>query len=155
MKKMVICGMVICILFSLSMLFMGYSVAQEITESPSVKKGSQLLMSTYQGLTVTISGKIDFPGYKKGQYIKVNAKSFPGKGLADIAFVDIPQPGAYSLKVPQNIGDVYITAVILEPGEKNPSKDSLRGKHKDNPLKIGQSDIKGVDIIIKKSPSKK
>jgi len=107
-----------------------------------------ILMSTYEGPTVSISGRIDYPDYKEGQQIRIAAKSFSGKGLPDIASADIPRPGEYSLKVPQDIGDVYVGAVILEPGQKDPTSDSLRQKYDKNPIKVNTTDISEVNITL-------
>ncbi len=136
MRKTIIYETTICILFSLTMLFAEHSVAQEEI--------------TYQGPTVTISGRIDFPGYKEGLLrIRISAKSFPGEGRADIAYVDIPRPGEYSLKVPQNIGNVYISALILELVETVPRKGvSLGTQYNGNPIKVNTEDISGVNITL-------
>ncbi len=98
--------------------------------------------------SVTISGKVDFPSYKEGQRIRIMAQSSPGAKLPDIAFVDISQPGEYSLKVPQNVGDIYIAAVVLEPGETTPHKDSLKQIYDKNPIGVKTEDISGADITL-------
>jgi len=142
MRKMIIYGTVTCILFSLTMLVLKPLMAK----SPLVKRA---LMDTYQGSTVIISGRIIFPAYKKGQQIRIiaSALSTEGKPPTLIAVRLLSQPGDYSLKMPQNIGDVGLRAVAFSPEKKIPPELSLLGIP-DSPLEVGFTDIKGVDITI-------
>lgn len=131
MKKAVMYLIAICIIFSLAAFCAEYLLAQ----GEGVRQGS----------TVTISGKVDFPGYKPGQRIRINIRRKPARGAADIASVDIPGPGMYSLAVPRNTGNVYITAIAFDPESKAIAPGQTYAM---NPLKVGQSNIEGVDILI-------
>ncbi|MDO8489570.1 MAG: hypothetical protein Q7S42_05635 [Candidatus Omnitrophota bacterium] len=137
MRKRIVCATLICALFNLVTLLMGDSIAQEKSDLP------------VQGPTVTISGKITFPGYKEGQRIFIGAKSSSSEGPPDIAHAIIAQPGDYSLKVPQNIGNAYIRVAVLQPGEMIISSKSLRQKYDEGrPIEVGAFDISGLDIAI-------
>lgn len=146
--------MYLIMVYSLFILFVstpGFINAQEQAGS-SVSQDpfrEQALMDTYQGPTVTISGKLIFPAYKQGQQIKIVVKALPAKGKETtlIAVADLSQPGDYSLKVPSNFGEIYINMVVLEPVKQAPDAYmpiARLGKF----LKVGSSDIKGVDIAI-------
>lgn len=105
----------------------------------------------FSGPSVTISGKVIYPEYKEGQQIRISASSSAKRGPADIAFAELSFPGEYSLEVPKDYGDLYIWVTTLQPGEKMPRKDTLQpsGSYRNNPLKIGSVDIKGVDLVFK------
>jgi hypothetical protein len=111
----------------------------------TVKRHHILLMDNYQGPTVTISGKIIFPNYN-GERFRIGARSHPSKFPEDIALEEIYHPGGYFLKVPQNIGDVYIRGMFLRPGELRTAKYSTKEYNEGRPIKVETSDIRGVDI---------
>jgi len=108
-----------------------------------------MVMDTYQGPTVSISGKVIFPDYKEGQHIRILLKSFAYARGADIANIAMPGPGDYSAKVPQNFGDIYISATVLQPGEEFPSSNNLDIEYNQGePVKVGTSDIPDIDIAL-------
>ena len=93
---------------------------------------------------VIVSGEVSFEGYKTGN-IRISACT---KRLSDppyIAITEIPEPGKYSLEVPVNIGEIYISADTVLPTEKGIRAE---GEYEKNPLKIEFLDIKGADIAI-------
>jgi len=98
--------------------------------------------------TVTISGEVIFEDYKKGPII-VGAYSKRDVWPPDIALVEIPKPGKYAFKVPVNAGDIYLAAMNMQVGEA-PGVGTIAGAYKRNPVKVGSSDIGGVDIRITK-----
>lgn len=109
-----------------------------------ITKRPFLLMDFYPGPTVEISGEIIFPRYEGGEIvISVSSKS---RGPTDIAVQIIPQPGKYFLKVPRNFGNIYLRAKSLNSIEGR-QLNKLVGRYEQNPLKVGASDINGIDII--------
>lgn len=114
-------------------------------------------MLTYQGPTVIISGTIIYGDYKSeaDSVVSLRARSKKDTNRADIARSIIPGPGAYSLKVPKDFGEVYVDAVVVKRGRGRrrafPLRpDSPRGDYPHNPVKVGSSDIQNVDIRIQK-----
>ncbi len=156
MRKAMKFWLVIFVLFGLTMLIFGISAAQENTKIPAAAKPT-LIMDTYKGVTVTVSGKIDYPGYKAGERIVISVRSHPvsqppaGRSdmLPDIALMTISHPGNYSLKVPQNIGDIYMTARVIPIGENIPNKNAPKAKYSGGlPIKVGTKDISGIDMVL-------
>ncbi len=119
-----------------------------------------ILMSTYKGPTVTVSGKVDFEFWfenPKGTiWIVVRSeKAYKENTYPDIAIEVISKPGKYTLKLPNNIGNVYIEAIAMKKGEMflKPIIDSPVGTYIKNPVNIGSKDIKDVNISLLKSKS--
>lgn len=111
-------------------------------------KPKPILMDSYNGPTVTITGRVIFDNYKEGK-ISVFARSEGYRGTPDISVMKIATPGIYALKVPKNFDKkIEIMAVNIKEGMP-PSPDNPKGRYSNNPIKIGSSDIKNVDIIIK------
>ncbi len=99
-----------------------------------------LLMDKYASETVSISGKIiakDYQGEKI--YINISTKK---QGRADINLIELNSPGQYSVKVPKNIGDIFIKA---DTGKASSGK---RGDY-EMPLSVATEDIDGVDIELR------
>ncbi|MDD4894840.1 MAG: hypothetical protein PHW54_05960 [Candidatus Omnitrophica bacterium] len=132
MIKKIICGVVSLVLLGLFVFVNNYSIAQEETGSSSV----------------TISGKVYCRNCRGGQQIKISARASMGRDASDIASVEIPGPGEYSLKIPKNAGDVYLIAAILLPQGKSSARDGATLGTHDGGVKVKESDITGVDITI-------
>jgi hypothetical protein len=132
---------------------------QIITSFPLWKlpRPPRVIMSVYKGPTVTISGSIILKDYNKGLIeIKVFAKKLKmdksRTGQFIIASEQIPKPGFYEIRIPQNIGDVYIIARELDTeGALGTSRSGAlcMGEYTGNPLRVDSQDITGVDIEIK------
>lgn len=106
-----------------------------------------LFMDKYHGPTVTLSGMVVFPDYAGGAITIFASRRYSGP--PDIILAEIPSPGKYSVKVPKDLGDIHLRARSFAPGEKpNRSITGASGRYRNNPLKIGSIDIKGVDIVI-------
>lgn len=128
-----------------------YTEALEIGETningiDIVIKAPTPVNENYNGPTVNISGNIDFPAYKNGQRIRIFAKTYSGPGPADIAYIDIPEPGAYVLKVPKGTGRAYVGAIVVKSEEVVTTE---KGRYKNSPLEIQDSDLTGIDITIR------
>lgn len=107
------------------------------------------LMPTYQGPTVNISGKIDFPGFREGWKLLMTLRSSNYIGPPDIAAVDISGPGDYSVKVPPDIGNIYIRVVAFDPAKSDLRENIMGlGLYVNNPVRVAGSDIEGIDITI-------
>lgn len=105
-------------------------------------------MEDYSGPTVRIAGKVLQESYTKG-IVRIIANS----GEMDIPVLDLDRPGDYSIAVPAGIGDVRIIAINIP--EKHPehgyfaaSPGARFGECADNPIRVGSSDLNGVDIVI-------
>ncbi len=82
---------------------------------------------------VTVSGTISFPNYRKGNigvYWSFNADTPP---MQPVFF---KKPGNFSIRVPKNIGKVYISATIYLPGENFPIALS-----NDIPVDVGSKNL--------------
>lgn len=112
-----------------------------------LNKGMRLLMVSYKGDAVTISGKVVFDKYEGGP-ITISASSKQGKVPPDINFIEIPKPQEYSITVPKNIGYVYIRATNISARERRPRFEVLRGEYVNNPIFVQSSDIKDINIVI-------
>lgn len=86
--------------------------------------------------TITISGRISVDGFSGGD-IHVGVGQLDSE-RPNINVVTLSSPGEYTLKVPKNIGPVYVTA---EAGNQ-------RKSYKNNPVLIENSDLQGIDIIF-------
>ncbi len=104
------------------------------------------LMANYRGPTVTISGNVGFEGFEEG-IIVVSVRDYEYK---DIAAVFLSNPGDFSLKVPLNIGNIFIEALNIQKQNlgRNLPEQVPHGFYPHNPLLIGTSDVKGINIII-------
>ncbi len=103
-------------------------------------------MATYKGPTVNIYGRVVYPDFKEGQQIIISAKSSSRSGPPDVAVLNLSEPGDYSLKVPQNAGNVYIQAVVFRPEEGTFSRNKAVLRYRGNPLTIEDRNISGVDL---------
>ena len=103
------------------------------------------VMDTYKGSTIKISGKVIFPYYNGGIIrISVRSKNYYHGGPPDIASTYIRKPGAYSLFVPIDYGEVILRATYWESVDsKSPQYSSA-----DTPLTINKFDREGVDLIV-------
>ncbi len=109
------------------------------------------LMESYKGPTVTVSGRINFDEYKGGQImVMANEKGFMQGDNSYISTIKLSLPGEYSIRVPRDAGKMYIGAVvpIYKLGESTKVMMSKPIPYSGNPLKIGSSDIKYVDIDV-------
>ncbi|MDO8489461.1 MAG: hypothetical protein Q7S42_05065 [Candidatus Omnitrophota bacterium] len=109
----------------------------------AIKASPFILMDFYPGPTVTVSGAVIFLAYRGGKIV-ISASS-KSRSSADVAIMIIPGPQEYSLKLPKNFGDIYLSASNLDPGVNTPSNKSM-GKYAENPLKVGSRDIKSINI---------
>jgi len=115
-----------------------------------ITKEFQPKVKTYEGSTITISGEVMVEGYERGGRIIVAAWSGDYEGPPPIAGKELPGPGKYALKVPANAGSIRVTAMyvpawdVKKPGSGKPSA----GAYEKNPLKVGSSNIGGINIVI-------
>ncbi|MFA6357367.1 MAG: hypothetical protein WCY09_01675 [Candidatus Omnitrophota bacterium] len=86
--------------------------------------------------TVTISGRVIFDNYASGTiFIGAGQVEFERPNLN---VMEVSAPGEYTLKVPKNIGPVYVTAT---------TGDTIAA-YKNNPILVGDTDLSGVDITF-------
>ena len=115
-----------------------------------ITKEFQPKVKTYEGPTITISGEVMVEGYERGGRIIVAAWSGDYEGPPPITGKELPGPGKYALKVPANAGSIRVTAMYV-PAEDvkklEPEKPSA-GAYEKNPLKVGSSNIGGINIVI-------
>ena len=144
-------------IFSLFILFVfpsRFTSAEEQSDASAVQfqYERQSRMEDYQGPTLTISGKVVFPGHKQGQLIRIIVFTPPTKTKEStlVAIKDLSQPGDYSVEVPRSLGNAYLTVVPLEPAEEGPiGYRPIRGLGRSSKLiKGSHSDIKGVNVTI-------
>lgn len=105
--------------------------------------------------TVTISGNIIFKNYKTGViFIEARSKdSIKTNAPADIATAMIPAPGYYEVKVPKDIGEIYLTAInFAQRFITKPTPDTPGGYYSKNPIKVKSKDIKNINIEITSTP---
>ncbi len=120
-------------------------------EHKKAEKKTALLMDTYRGPTLTISGRVIFPEYESGEITVFASRTYLGP--PDISLTVIPRPGEYSLKAPQNFGEIYIIARNPKPADRlNKNITKPFGRYSNNPLKAGSFDIKGVNLVINSRP---
>ncbi len=117
----------------------------------TLKELRKPLMDVYKGPTVEISGTVRFREYSKG-LILILARTYPFvKGLPDVAISELSSPGKFTLKVPKNIGSLYIDAVNVDESwnRNSPMLNSTpTGSYLEDPIKITSSNISGIDITI-------
>ncbi len=115
-------------------------------------KKRAMVMNNYQGRVVKISGKIVQQKYKKG-FISIAVETPENHKKVflppDIAQKFIAGPVDYTIDVPEGVGEVYINALHY-PNENyyGDMPGVLSAAYINNPVKVGSSDIYGVDIII-------
>lgn len=114
-------------------------------------------MSVYKGPSVAISGNVFFnnPGKKpavlwvftgKPQTYKIPGMSWP----FIIAAKKIPAVGYYEVRVPKNIGEVY---VIAQEGAPVFSCSADGSRYLGRPVIVGAQDVKGIDVKATSSRS--
>ncbi|MFA5356845.1 MAG: hypothetical protein WC301_05525 [Candidatus Omnitrophota bacterium] len=102
-------------------------------------------MSTYQGPTVNISGRLVYPGFEEGQKINIIARTAPRDKLGKLVnSLLVSGPGEYSLKVPRGSGDIYIFAMVSYPGRDLPPL--MLEYNQGGAIRAENTDIAGVDI---------
>jgi hypothetical protein len=139
MRKKMILGLAICVFFIPFCFFDGHLFAQEETGPAN------------QDIMVNITGRVICADCRASDQIIVKAKERTDATRPDIASVDIAGPGEYVLRVPQNIGNVYVSAIAYSSMGLTPS--SLRaGEYIANPLVIRGSDINDINLIIEEFP---
>lgn len=99
-------------------------------------------MKKYSGSTVTVSGKVFMPDYKDG-HIGITA-NVGEPGPPGVGIVTIEKPGEYSLSIPAGFGEIYIAANNIQKDRSQ----HFGGSYSNNPILVGNEDIKGIDIII-------
>lgn len=98
------------------------------------------------GSSVVISGTVIFDSYSGGP-IRINAdKTMDGPNLG---WVEIAQPGPYTLEVPADAGTVYVRAINIK--QRMPAgarSKGYRGGYSHNPVSVGASRVENVDIVL-------
>lgn len=130
----------------------------DITINKEIPTPRNTFMSSYRGPTVTVSGKIDFEFWfenPKG-LIYIIARSedaYKKNSYPDIEIKAISTVGEYTIKLPKNIGKIYIETVAMKEGDVHlkPVIDSPVGTYIHNPINIGSQDVKDVNISLLKS----
>ena len=104
-----------------------------------------LVMATYSGPTVIISGKViyskDMPSVEIGIFVWSEKSEKFGHGMSDVTRASISGPGPYSLIVPKNFGKLYIDAIL------NDGKHTT-ARYQNNPIEAGENNIEGIDLIF-------
>ncbi len=127
---------------------LGYYVGNPLKLSSANIKNINIVMHPP---VVTLSGKVIFDGYSGGSIV-ISAVRATSRGTAsaeEISSTIIPGPGDFSINIPKNIGNIYLTAVNIIGEDKNrkPDINDPVGKL-ESPLKVGTSDIKDIVISI-------
>lgn len=104
------------------------------------------LMANYRGPTVTISGNVSFKEFNEGLII-ISVRDYEYR---DIATAFLPKPGDFSLRVPINIGNVFIEALNIQKQglEQSFPEQVPHGFYPNNPIYITTKDIKGINISL-------
>ncbi len=114
----------------------------------------KMLMDSYAGAKVKISGRIIYENYKKGQIgIAVESPENHKKVYLppDIARKFYRLPGVYSIEIPINAGEVYVKALNY-PDHKEIAGDTpgvIYSSYEYNPIKVESSNIENIDITLK------
>ena len=150
MRKLIVSVGTVCLAFIFA------TVPINILRAQISETKIKTMMDDYKGSTVTITGKVlGGKDYKeiKDSTIVISAKTELERTSSIVARTRIFDLGKYSLKVPKDFGDIYIWAIQLKPGQKEATPETPRGVYRDNPIKVGSSDIQGIDITIPKETS--
>lgn len=99
---------------------------------------------------ITVSGKIEYDGATRSTVdidcFVTDTSTKAGRKLVNK--VKVPEPGPFSMKVPKDYGELYISAFIDLKGNGPDSKDP-QGTYEGNPLEIKDKDIENVEIVLK------
>jgi len=128
------------------------NLGRVILDSPDM----QPYMDTYYGRTVTLSGNISMKDYTYGVfdiYVSGGAGHNPEAPKPDILFEGpFLSPAAFEVKVPSEIGEVYITGVyhpLLEDFESRAGcMPGVRYSASSEPVNVGDEDIPGLIILF-------
>lgn len=146
--RRLICRIGCCILLGLAVVSLISCERVSLPAKEEAKKGEPLPAVSKQG-TVTISGEVIFKDYRRRPIAVAAWSREPGDppGPPNISATEITKPGKYTLEVPANIGEIYLKALNMSMTGR-PMVDTPTGKYEGNPLKVGSSDITGIDITI-------
>ncbi len=106
---------------------------------------------------VTISGEVSFDDYKEGSILviisdeKTHLKKLRQTDIfsfQDKTIVVLNEPGPFTLKVPADIGRVYIEAVNLDitPPTETIYSDVIYTAYSKNPIEVNADDIEGIVV---------
>ncbi len=152
MRKLILSVITVCLTFV-------FVIAQINILSAQPEEGTRpaTIMDNYQGETITISGEVFGQDYeiKDGGEILIVAKTRLERESPAVARTRILQPGEYSMKVPKDIGEVYIFAFRFKFLQQEVIPETAISIYWDNPVRVGSSDIKGIDILLQKEHREK
>lgn len=106
------------------------------------------------GPTVVVSGTITYPAYTKGT---VRITAFDGDHTLHtstppkvVGSAEATQPGAFEMKVPLNLGRIFLEAAIDEDGDGHPGPLDPQGQADRYPVTVKEADISGLTITLTK-----
>ena len=143
MRGLMLSVIVVCLVFVFAIAPINILIAQK----------PPMMMDDYKGPIVTISGKVfgglDYEKIEEGSIVILAKIVSEGESIREaltVAGTRISEPGEYSIVLPKDFGNIHIVAIQL----KGETPQMLRGTYQANPIKIGSSDIQGVDITLRK-----
>ncbi len=116
------------------------------------------LMTVHKGPTLIISGRVIFAQYQSGR-IFILAKSLAKKDLLpDIAVEELPAPGPFVIKVPEEVGKIYLEAVNSHKSFNGYafSPNLPHGSYSKNPINLklaNKEALEDIEIIISNKKS--
>ena len=100
---------------------------------------------------ITVSGTISYDG-DKVTTVDIDcfvADSSTRAGRKLVNKIKVDGPGAYSMRVPADYGELYVTS-FMDLENNGPDSSDPQGQYAHNPLKIGDEDIDNVDIVLRR-----
>lgn len=104
---------------------------------------------------VHVKGMVIYPGYKAG-HIQIDVADKGSKNGSKgaqpkiIQLYRMEKPGAFDIEVPENQGEIYLSAYNDENRDGKPSREEPRGSASGNPFSVKAAEITGVEIKIER-----
>ncbi len=99
---------------------------------------------------ITVSGTISYDGDRATTVdidcFVTDTSSRAGRKLVNK--VKVEGPGAYTMKVPADYGELHVTA-FMDLENNGPDSRDPQGSYEHNPLEIEDKDIENVDIVLR------
>ncbi len=106
----------------------------------------------YDGPTITVTGMVSFPAWKRG---KVKVVAFDGdhsvrgaKPPSVVGEATLERPGAYTLTLPASKGRVWIEGTVDADENGRPGPLDPSGMAERTPVTLGTTSITSLDITI-------
>ncbi len=101
---------------------------------------------------ITVSGTISYDGDKVTTVdidcFVADPSTRAGRKLVNK--IKVEGPGPYTMKVPADYGELYISS-FMDLENNGPDSSDPQGSYEHNPLKIGDKDIDHVDIVLRRA----